>query len=382
MKKIYIGVLILTFISLLAGCADNKKAPNRVEDTLCSVDMDEAQTYEVYDFFSSMEILELENSPESLISQIDQVVNKNDKYYVLDGEQDILFVFDNRGKFLFKINRQGRSPNEYHRLDDFIVEKNGNIVIYDTTPSQLLWYDSNGKFLKSEKNEFGAYFFEKLNQDVMVYSAGNSCNETFCSKIILKNNSNRISNYIDIEDNLKSIDYETGKTIYRFNNNIRFLDALTQTVYEVSKDGIERKMKIDFLDNNIPAEFLYNKKWVNGGKLAMKAIKEGYAFIINDFIENEDIVFFSFVFKERLHFYFKNKMNKEKKIASYPFIFNSEKAFITNRVIGSSDDSDFVMSLNANQIKNNIDAFSEEQKIAINNLEEDANPVLVKYNFQ
>ena len=50
-----------------------------------------------------------------------------DRFFISDG--DNLFSFENSGKFLFKIGRQGKGPGEYFRIDNFTVLNKQKLVV-------------------------------------------------------------------------------------------------------------------------------------------------------------------------------------------------------------------------------------------------------------
>ena len=64
--------------------------------------------------FCGKEIVPLETTPECLISQIDKLEIADDKLYLLDDEQDFIFIFSRQGKFI-----HGSSP--IYMTDEYMV---------------------------------------------------------------------------------------------------------------------------------------------------------------------------------------------------------------------------------------------------------------------
>ena len=52
--------------------------------------------------FCGKEIVPLETTPECLISQIDKLEIADDKLYLLDDEQDFIFIFSRQGKLIME----------------------------------------------------------------------------------------------------------------------------------------------------------------------------------------------------------------------------------------------------------------------------------------
>jgi hypothetical protein len=78
-----------------------------------------------------LQFIELETTEKSIIGEIDKIKFVDNKYYILDEHQrKCVFVFDDKGKFLYTVGQQGRGPGEYIQPNDFVVT-NSEIVILD-----------------------------------------------------------------------------------------------------------------------------------------------------------------------------------------------------------------------------------------------------------
>lgn len=89
-------------------------------------------------------LIPLETNDECLISDIDVIKKRDNKYYIQSGRK-YLHVFDENGKFLRKIGTIGEGPGEYSILSDFDVDKDH---IYLLTLHKLYVYDLSGEFQK------------------------------------------------------------------------------------------------------------------------------------------------------------------------------------------------------------------------------------------
>ncbi|WP_298650283.1 6-bladed beta-propeller [uncultured Proteiniphilum sp.] len=111
------------------------------------VDLDRAERASLFDYFHSIELISLETSPDVLIVGISKMIVHQDKYYALDKNQCIIFVFDKTGKFLFKIGKKGQGAGEYVFIQDFninpfsghleILEPYGNVHVYDVSGNYI-----------------------------------------------------------------------------------------------------------------------------------------------------------------------------------------------------------------------------------------------------
>ena len=91
------------------------------QSALKEYDIDIQQRDAISDFVDSYKTLPLETTKDNLIGNINKVQIIDTCIYVLDKEQATIFVFNTEGKYLNKICRQGRAPEEYLGLSDFMV---------------------------------------------------------------------------------------------------------------------------------------------------------------------------------------------------------------------------------------------------------------------
>lgn len=145
MKKI----IILFFITALFVACNRGEKKTDLADSFTWENVKEenklVKSLIGYDFIA------LENNPEYGFSgAISKITYSNDRYYVLDGPRALkrLFIFDNQGKIITKIDKRGRGPEEYLSIADFSV-KNDTIYILDNLKVQIVEYDLQGQHLRS-----------------------------------------------------------------------------------------------------------------------------------------------------------------------------------------------------------------------------------------
>lgn len=104
--------------------------------------------------FCGKEIISLETTAESLISGIDKLEIKDNKFFILDENQDVIFIFDRTGKYITKIADIGRGPQEYYDLSDFHIDDDLIYLVAGSSSHQIMCYNLDGKFQKSFKTEY------------------------------------------------------------------------------------------------------------------------------------------------------------------------------------------------------------------------------------
>lgn len=115
-----------------------------------SIDITRNQNLSVFDVFSDVTVVKLQASEGNHISKIRKIEYYNSCYYILDQRAQQLFCFKDDGKFVFKINSQGKGMGEYNYITDFSIDKkNKQIILLDPAVQRVHFFDLNGKFVKS-----------------------------------------------------------------------------------------------------------------------------------------------------------------------------------------------------------------------------------------
>jgi hypothetical protein len=127
-------------------------------DKAIFVDLDRPERASLFDYFSSIELIPLETSPDVLIAGITKIINHQDKWYMMDKPQSIIFVFDRTGKFLFKIDKKGQGPGEYAFISNFNINPfTGKLELLDPS-GRLNIYDLSGNYIETKRIEYDGFY--------------------------------------------------------------------------------------------------------------------------------------------------------------------------------------------------------------------------------
>src|SRR5690554_5247818 len=137
-------VLLLLIVCVVLSCKSDKTSQFEDKD-LMEIYIDLSKHSDFYDISKDIEqdfdIIALETNDDCLISHIRKILYVNDLYYILDDKGASVFIFNNDGTFMSKLDRKGLGPDEYINIASFIV-KDKDIWIYDDMTKRLLCYDS------------------------------------------------------------------------------------------------------------------------------------------------------------------------------------------------------------------------------------------------
>ena len=108
-------VLILFVICLACNNKPNTIATFHITPTTDFLDASKV--------FNDFHLIPLEGNENSIIGEVSKISERYNKIFVLDSKQNKLLIFSKNGKFQTEIFKEGRGPNEYLTLDDFIFTK-------------------------------------------------------------------------------------------------------------------------------------------------------------------------------------------------------------------------------------------------------------------
>ena len=140
---------LLLCIIPLCICCYNKGTNNHVStsDNVSIIDLDKDYDKDVsiFDFCNTVEIVELENDSESLVSEEGTIcfAYGDTSFFVLGKEDYLLKEFDYNGKLLSITNKFGRGPGEFSMAQDMIINKFSNTLDILNPMGLIYKYDLN-----------------------------------------------------------------------------------------------------------------------------------------------------------------------------------------------------------------------------------------------
>lgn len=148
MKKLLLALLAVTMVS--CGAPNHKTL---LVDELVS--FNDNEDYPTLDLklsdVATVECIPLGGVSDSVFvrgftNKARELVITTDHLYMLDGETAIV-TFDRNGKYLNRVSRSGRGPEEYGFIASFGVNEAAHeLIVFDGTSKQIVVYDLQGKF--------------------------------------------------------------------------------------------------------------------------------------------------------------------------------------------------------------------------------------------
>jgi len=209
--------LLIVLIILFCSCNRQGTFESRKSDIPLVIDLlsePESEVARLSDISTNVQYFPLQTTPSSLVGNVDKIVTCGNNIYIKNSYSEIL-CFDQKGNFLFKLNKTGRGPGEYKYITDFDISSD------DKTLVAL----SNGKILIFNINDYEFVFEKSIN-----------LNPPFPSKIDFIPETNNILLSIDpmtgLEKSLTLVIDINGDTIhfkpnyYRFDKKDKFIRGM------------------------------------------------------------------------------------------------------------------------------------------------------------
>lgn len=254
-KEVLVSGLLYSFLCVVS-CSPKKTLGefdvNNIE-TL-DVEVDSTCFSDEYD----MEIIKLDNSKNSIISQVHKLIVNSKGILVFDNSSvPQIFSFDHSGKYLSKIGKYGHAKNEYDHILDVCSNDNGDSIVL-LQFERVKLFDDKGNYLSSCSIDT-KYHWEHIERNCNGGYVGAS-DYTHEDKLlnICDNSFNVVCDFIDSKD----ISVEHGSYIWNpiwsSHGKIVFCDFYFSSIYVTDVETCQTTCYKINTGNTAPVEEVKN----------------------------------------------------------------------------------------------------------------------------
>lgn len=257
----------------------------------------------ISDIATAVEYIPLQTTDSILIGQVEKLIVWNGKYYIWDKLSETIFCFDERGKYSYRLHKQGEGPEEYFRISNFTMDmKNGNICIYSDMSKAIYVYTEKGEFVKRIPTSL-ILTSVAIQDDFVFHYPGRFPNVAFYKEEYPKQN-----RYIVTKDGeythqqLSWVCNEKYLNVSMPNNNFSYykdsillVEYLRPEIYAIDSVGmLKPKYRIEFLSNIYSPSF---DEDIDLEKMEQERKSGRLATLVSGFYETDNYLFFNFAYE-------------------------------------------------------------------------------------
>lgn len=345
-------------------------------------------TLDLGGLIESIRFVPLETRESSLIAEINHLLVTDSNIYIADRYRGgSVLIFDRAGKFIKRIEK-GQGPAELLNLKDIDFDKkNRELVVYHW--KILSFYTPEGEYKRRERIPFNAFNFS-ITPEGYLFRAENGVDNTH-----LGYSENYELLMTDKNFKLKSvgIPYLYSKELYygrqdyiqATDQSINFAFNFNDTVYQyVNNKEIKAKYRLDFSSKRFPENLL---KRLSTTDFFQSAKSNDCYYFMGDYIENDNHEFFQLEneYIKRGTSIFRDKKSGNILVGTTLNYFQIAPVIKTPK---ASKDSLFISYFQPQDIDKFKSLLPEcrmltpEDKIKLEQLKEDDNPVLIFYKLK
>lgn len=310
MKKNYKYVLCFVWVSISFNCNNevdmvSSSGTNSIIDIEGAPELDQYFYDRTYLNVDSIRFLPLEQTNNSLISEVEKLIFCDDSFIVFDEDQNRVMRFDSKtGEFLNSFGSYGKGPGEFFDIRDVAYNNTGELVyLFDYANREILCFNISGSF----RGEKSFSIPEDLIFNAIEYYSGFlvGVNYLFTGEykdkiIIMDSNNGKIvgsglrSPYVRPPE-LNPILGKTGRypKLHRGHDGIYITEYLNDTLYRLTGNGeIENYIMLNFNTLYPSEEFL---KESDRTKLE-RIVASRFTFGVERLAISEDYIFLKYYY--------------------------------------------------------------------------------------
>ncbi len=367
----YITLAFVAIFLFITGC----KQQSVPDETSYKFSFSEYnQVLPMESIFESVEATPLDSKNVPLIGKVGKVILQNDLFYIHDALNQTILTFDTKGNFIRILDKNGKGPGEYLKINDFELNKFDNTIDLMEQTGMVNQYTHDGQFVDRYflPGEIKAvHHFVNLTKDIVVFY-----NCTTDDRLFYYSRSKNAIIRKEFNQPWSPI-LRNGSPLTRINDKISFYEGFSNQRYVIDTNGIYDDYKIDLDEYNLFYQDLITygfEKIMND--FASKSLPKAFSFAS---IENDEYIVSSIRINDTKFHLLINKKNGSQ---------TGLKAF-TNGCLFPEDADE----LHGNELIKVIPAYLLDEYIkpktkggmslpTVDNLSEYDNPVILKYKLK
>lgn len=369
--------LLFACVPLLFLFSCNDKAGVEINSLVLNIDIPSENSPAMKDII----YIPLEINDNCLIGNIDKIIYRAEQFYIFDRNSKTVFVFNDKGEFLYNIQKIGNGPGEYIDPTDMDVDELGNVYIADNPTQKIIKYIS-GNVNQFETIDIGKYFLDFVIADSNLIYLGDLVKDG-CMNIRLakfEKESKKLSLIHKCEfESKKVIPKFSQHYFFRSGGQIHYYKRFSPYIYSIKNGLVEKVIKLR--SDQFPSDELV-ESWSKNADIHQMQADKIHIKDISAYYETKNSIFIT-LRDGALHQIVVDKDSGK----IYKFSSFSSERFYGNIGAYSASVDHFVSYCTPTKEKiqgilshnPNID---ENLKVRLLSLDDESNPILILFNFE
>lgn len=194
-------------------------------------------------------------SSENIVLDLpDKIVTHKGKIFILDKMESVIYEYNIRTHMLeLFLDRRGHSRQEYLCIEDFVVDKSGNLIIYDNDAGKVIYYNSKGKYLKSFGVVLGGGSMTIFDDGKIAIDC---CYSEKDVSVMIYSSDGKLLTKIHHDSYYKNLAASHENSLKCVNNGLIYVRPYDYTIYRTVNDEVTELFSLDFGKRNINIEDL------------------------------------------------------------------------------------------------------------------------------
>lgn len=370
-------IFFMLLFSILGGCETKKTKEEKY--LKISIDPGKVTISPISDFYSSIEIIPLETTNESIFGTSYKILLYNDKFYVLDLKQHAIFIFKSTGEYVSNTScLRGSGPEQYRSITDFDIHQDSGIIdILDPYAQRIMRYDENFCFkevVKLPEKLLPLRSFKAINEYVYLFYSKSSNKKNSGVFLYNKREDKTVKQLLSLPEKVNDLITVERHPFMKFNGDVYFTPTFPNNeVYLFCEESLtlEKVLEYDFGKYTFKCDDLLENKPPTYYREFVSNNNNKYAFILNK-KENINFLFTFFILNGDLYVAKTSKKTNLTQVISG--IFAQKEALMLPQII---DNNYFYFAIEPEYINEvvNIELLDKKMKEPLSN---DCNMIILK----
>lgn len=260
MKRAHLFISLLVILS--ASCSsesDKKQDEPKSGQYPINIDVANAKWFEgdFHELIEDVYYVALDTQMEALFAEKTKLLFSENKIIVFDRRLQKVVVFDEDGRFLFKIHRPGEGPGEYMGLWTIAYDQEFDELIL-ASMGKILWFNGSGNFLREKKSPYVNIgdMAGLDNRQLATYFDLSYYGDSSIRAAIVDSELNTLGRYLPFPNDLRTENITGFYSHFSAGKQPLAVGVYLPEILRFTADSVYAEYYVDFGEDGLPEDFM------------------------------------------------------------------------------------------------------------------------------